>query len=83
MKKHILKLTLGLAVAVTAGYTVYYTQVEMPLANIELENVEALASGELGGSGYTSHSYKCTYPDYKWAVSCSRGGSEYCIPSDC
>ena len=83
MKTKILKWSFALAVVVAAGYTAYSSQNEIQLSGVSIDNVEALASGELGGAGYTSHSYKCTYPDYKWAVTCSRGGSEYCMPSDC
>ena len=47
-EKEIFKLTLATAFAVAAGYGVYASQVENEMmSDIMLENVEALASGEV------------------------------------
>lgn len=58
-------------------------QTSNELNGLALDNVEAIARGEGGGFGYTSHTYKCSYPDYKWAVAYTKGGVDSCYPSDC
>lgn len=50
MKKVILKLTLVAAFVVSAGYSVYTSQVNEELSDLALANIEALAGGELGGN---------------------------------
>ena len=46
MKKVILKLTLVAAFVVSAGYSVYTSQVNEELSDLALANIEALAGGE-------------------------------------
>lgn len=83
MKKTILKFGIALAVVAAAGYITYSSQTEIQLSGVSIDNVEALASGELPDIGQTIHETPCVYPPYKKAVSCTDGGSEYCSPSDC
>lgn len=52
--------------------------------NLLLENIEALSFPEFGSGIYIRRTSKCDYPwEYKTAVSCQRGGTEECYPSDC
>ena len=46
MKKVILKLTLVAAFVVSAGYSLYTSQVNEDLSDLALANIEALARGE-------------------------------------
>ena len=46
MKKVILKLTLVAAFVVSAGYSLYTSQVNEDLSDLALANIEALAGGE-------------------------------------
>lgn len=81
--KRIIKLSLVAVFACVAGYNVYQSQKQVELSGLMLENVEALAGGE-GGGGYTKHTGQCPDPVwYKRWVSCERGDSEDCYPSDC
>lgn len=81
MKK--LKIAMVAMVAAVAGYGVYQNRTKEVISELTLANVEALASGESLG-GYTSHSFKCPPPkEYKNQITCTRGGSEDCYPSDC
>ena len=48
MKKVILKLTLVASFVVSAGYSLYTSQVNEGLSDLALANIEALAGGELG-----------------------------------
>ena len=83
MKKNYLKIALVSAFAMAAGYNVYSSQEEVKLSEMALENIEALARDESLG-GYTRSSGQCPDPiRYKTWVSCQRGGSEECYPSDC
>lgn len=49
MKKILLKTTFLVAI-VSAGYSVYASQVSEELSDLALANIEALAGGELGGN---------------------------------
>ncbi len=82
-KEAALNFSLVIAVIAAAGYTAYESQTSNELNGLALDNVEAIARGEGGGFGYTSHTYKCSYPDYKWAVAYTKGGVDSCYPSDC
>ena len=63
MKKVILKLTLVAAFVVSAGYSVYTSQVNEDLSDLALANIEALAGGELPEIGVV-----CDYnPGRCWA----------------
>ncbi len=46
------------------------------------ENVEALSQKEFFG-GYKKQTGDCPYPCAKKWVSCEKGGTEECYPSDC
>ena len=50
MKKNILKVALVAAFALIAGYTVYTSQKSVDLSALALDNVEALANENGGGS---------------------------------
>lgn len=60
MKKHILKFSFALAVVVAAGYTVYSSQTSLKMTGIALNNVEALASGEISNSCRAAKNKECT-----------------------
>lgn len=90
MKKHILKLSLALAVVVDAGFAVYSLQTSKELTGIGLDNMEALASGENGEKNiFTSYvwSEDCyiyvggAYARGKKVTCCS--GSEHPVCIDC
>lgn len=84
MKKIIRKAAFVTAFALAAGYGVYSSQEAVELSDLALANVEALANFELGEGGYTRNTGQCSHPvEYKHWVSCTRGGSEDCYPSDC
>lgn len=59
MKKKILKMTVVAAMALVSGYSVYNAQKTSAMSDLAMENVEALAGGEViigpwycAGSGY-------------------------------
>lgn len=69
--------------ALIAGYGVCASQQETEMSELALANVEALAQSESGG-GYTKYTGQCPDPiSYKRWVSCEKGGTEECYPSDC
>ena len=83
MNKKTMKIAMAAVVAAVAGYVTYQNQTKEVLSELGMENVEALAAGESLG-GYTSHTFKCPPPkEYKNQITCTRGGSEECYPSDC
>lgn len=59
MKKQIFKLALGLAVVVVAGYTAYISQASSEISGVTMDNVEALASGEVSPDCVFSLKYIC------------------------
>ncbi|MDD2953841.1 MAG: NVEALA domain-containing protein [Parabacteroides sp.] len=56
MKKKILGAALMAAVALAAGWNINQSENEVKLSDLALDNVEALASGEGGSSGYCNRS---------------------------
>lgn len=85
MKKKIF-VTLVVAVGVAfAGYNVMKSENNgKKLSDLVSANIEALAGGEIGTGVYKRSTSKCPPPvEYKTSVSCSRGGTEDCSPSDC
>lgn len=68
-----------------AGYNTMKSQNEgRTLSDLVGANIEALANGEIGTGVYKRSTSKCPPPvEYKTAVSCVKGGSEDCSPSDC
>ena len=77
MKKNIFKLTLGLAVAVTAGYTTYASQASSVIAGVALDNVEAIAGGESSSGTWRVTKYNSSH----WR--CDNGGGDCCPDIDC
>ena len=71
MKKNILKVAFVAAFALVAGYGIYTAKAETNLSDLALDNVEALASGEveIGVICVTTCSYCwCGYfPENYWA----------------
>ena len=47
MKKKLISAAFMVAIALTAGYNVYNSQNKVALSDLALDNVEALASGEV------------------------------------
>ena len=75
MKRNILKITFIAAVAVAAGYTAYsQSQKTEALSDLALENVEALASGEL-----SEHKWERFYYPDGTGHNCSPTGDDTCI----
>lgn len=56
MKKKILGIAVVVAVAVAAGWNINQSNNDIQLSDLALNNVEALASGEGGSSGYCNRS---------------------------
>lgn len=85
MRKRILAALVVAAGVTFVGYNMVQSQnKKSTLSDLLLDNVEALAGGEVGTGFYKRTTSKCPPPvEYKTAVSCSRGGSEECNPSDC
>lgn len=52
MKKKMMGIIAIAAVAVVAGYNVYTSQNDVKLSDLTLNNIEALASSNEGGSSY-------------------------------
>lgn len=83
MKKNIRKIAFLVVLAMVASYNVLSSRIETTMSDLVLDNVEALASGEMGTGYYTRYTGQCSYPWYKHWVTCVRGGNEDCYPSDC
>ncbi len=64
MKKNIFKLVFASAFALVAGYSIYASQKKVEMSDLAMDNVEALASGEVivgpwycAGTGYCLDTY--------------------------
>lgn len=68
MKLKIFTVAIMAAIAVTAGWNINQNKNEVKLADLALNNVEALASGESSG-GY------CSHPGYMCIINYSNGSS--------
>ena len=69
MYKNIMKVALAAAVAAMAGYGVYANQTKEMMSDVMLENVEALATGEISaGDPCYKGPYDSTLPE---AVKCA------------
>jgi len=86
MRKTILKITLGGALAVTAAIGVQMASSNKTASNLFMQNVEALASGESGGGSCTA-SLSCSLAssnDYVRCTGtvCGRNASERYVECD-
>ncbi|MDR2917540.1 MAG: NVEALA domain-containing protein [Tannerella sp.] len=75
MKKRIWQLILSIAIVVAAGWNIHQNRSEVELSEFAIENVEALAGGETGGSGECQWATRQTSGG--WEAICIRTGVGY------
>lgn len=73
MNKKTIKAVLFAAVVAVVGYNVYETQLEEPMSEIALANVEALASDSEMGEGLACQTVTVDdYAEYAYCIPCCR-----------
>ncbi|MDH6534688.1 hypothetical protein D0T51_12290 [Parabacteroides sp. 52] len=68
MKKKILSIIIVVAIALVAGVKIGQEKKEIFLSDVMLNNVEALASGELGWGMCTYYGYYYECSVYEWGI---------------
>ena len=80
MRKTILKITLGGALAITAAMGVQMASSTKTVSNLIMQNTEALADGESSSGGYNNaKSIYCAIPAGK--IGCTSQVARYCYES--
>ena len=79
MNKKTIKAVLFAAVVAVVGYNVYETQLEEPMSEIALANVEALAEGESDLLQAVWNREDYTLDNGTPAANCWKGGNSDCI----
>ena len=75
MKISIFKIMLTVAFVLMAGYNMFLSQQNEKMSDLEMANIEALASDE---GNYNQHIWERYYRPENDGYNCIKGGSETC-----